>query len=340
MPKICIFNDPHYSRTQPTCRTEKYYRECLQELDNCIQVAKKVGAHAVACTGDWFHRKGKTRFSEVNDILTKTSSWRAIGLEVLSILGNHDIAGHDLSSMSKRAVGAMVHSGQVRLLDKAPYFFENDSGSIYVTGTSYFHGCDSSDEARIRMYGANRKVGSDIHIHLCHGTLINKGSFFDDFTTAPELIDLLAAHGKCPDVIVCGHLHFSEGVRAYDHPKVAGKKVLVCRVGSLGRVSRDDMDRVPVCLALATKGTEVKYREYPVGVEASRASSDPVQDPEANYDRIREFVSILREESDEWSSRDVRGVVKEVVRKLGYGDLVLERALSAVEGRELVGLED
>ena len=69
------------------------------------------------------------------------------------------IAGHSLDNLDTRAVGTMVRSRVLHLLDHEPFLIEDDDGAIGITGTSYFHGCDANDENRVRMYGANPRNG-------------------------------------------------------------------------------------------------------------------------------------------------------------------------------------
>jgi len=345
--RLVFFNDPHYSRHAPECRADTYPGEILDKFHECARIAKKIGASAIGCSGDWFHRKGKVTFREANDILTVLRSWHDKGLQPIGILGNHDIAGHALDSLDTRAVGTMVHSKVLQLLDHEPYHKRTEDGSVYVTGTSFFHGCDSTDENRTKMYGAKvpwetgPKHGFDedgqpnpIHVHVCHGTLLQKGEFFEEFTTAEYLIELLYAMGKLPDVIVCGHLHFDEGIKLYDRPDGDGK-VAVCRVGSLGRVASDDFKRTPNALVLAIKGRSVVCKKIAIGKDVLRGGeTKDSRDPEEYEERIQEFVRVLREEADSWSLVDHRTLLQRVAEEMGHDEEIFEIAASAVEKRQ------
>lgn len=356
MPRLVVFNDPHYTVEPPECRADTYRTEVLAKFHEVARLAVKLKAAAIGCTGDWFHRKGKVTFRESNDLLAVLSGWRKLGLEVVGILGNHDIAGHALESMDSRAVGTFVHSKILHLLDHEPWSADDEEGHLVVTGTSYFHGCDDSDEARVRMYGspvgfsvpevAPSPGGKDpgwmrdrtVHVHFAHGTLLQRGEFFESYTTAEPLIELLCEVGRCPDVIICGHLHFSEGVKTYERPDGKGT-VTVCRVGSTGRVAADDLERQPSALLVATRGRKAVFREIPIGKPVRRPDSttgpdgQPV-DPKEHEQRIREFVRVLREEADEFSLSDHRELLREIVDRMGHGEEVYEAALKAVERRQ------
>ncbi len=335
MPRLVLFNDLHFSHHPPECRADSYSYEILDKLHEVARIALKLKVSVIGCSGDWFHRKGRVSFREANDLLTVLRGWRDKGFDVVGILGNHDIAGHSLDSLDNRAVGSLVHSRTLHLLDHEPY----SVGGVHVTGTSYFHGCDSDDESRLRMYGAVRpgELAEGIcHVHVAHGTLLQRGEFFEDYTTAPELIELLHEHDRLPDVIVCGHLHFPEGVRLYDHPGKPGRnRVAVCRVGSLARVASDDFDRRPKVLLIAVERNKFLCREIPVGGEVKRGG-DPGdhRDPCEQEERIQEFVRVLREEADSFALADHGSLLREIASRMGHDDEVLGVAMDAVERRQ------
>jgi len=341
---MVVVNDIHYTVNAPECRADTYAVEILSKLHEVARLAKRLGAQAIGCTGDWYHRKGRTLFRESNDVLAVLHGWREKGLDVVGILGNHDIAGHSLDSLDNRAVGSLVHSRVLHLLDHEPYKISNEGSSMAVTGTSYFHGCDSSDEGRLRMYGApypcrprawNPADPDPVHVHFAHGTLLQRGEFFEDYTVAGDLVELLAEHDRLADVIVCGHLHFPEGVRLYDRPGVPGRKVAVCRVGSLARVASDDFDRLPSALVIAAKGASFLCKPVPIGAEVKRGEErEDARDPAEHEARIKEFVRVLREEADDWSLVEHGPLLRQVAEGMGFGEDVLERAIGAVERRQ------
>lgn len=335
MSRLIVFNDPHFSRHAPECRSDTYAGEILDKFHDVARVARRLKATTIGCTGDWFHRKGKVTFHEANDLLAVLNRWREEGIDVVGILGNHDIAGHSLDSLDNRAVGTLVNSNVLRLLDYGPYEVGPD---LWVTGTSYFHGCDHDDDARVKMYGHARPEDlpqDGCHVHLAHGTLLQRGEFFEDYTVASELIDLLAEHGVLPDVIACGHLHFDEGIKLYDRPDGPGK-VAICRVGSLGRVSSDDFDRQPKALVIAVKDGRFVCKATPIGKDVLKPGSTP-EGSETGTERtekIQDFVRVLREEADEWELADHTQLLEACAEQLGHDEKILKRALTAVEAHQ------
>ncbi len=336
--------DVHYARQEPECRAPSYADEVKQKLHDIAQLARRLKADAIGCAGDWLHRKGRASFHEANDLLAIMSTWRRWGLDVVGILGNHDIAGHALDSLDTRASGGLVHSKILHLLDHSPWVKED----LGVTGTSYFNGNDSSDEARVRTYGAPRPHTVDVkgyatgvevavHVHFAHGALMLSGDFFEDHTKPGPLVQLLHDAGRLPDVIVCGHLHFPEGIKDVESPD--GRVISLVRPGSTTRVSSDDLERQPQVVVIATNGTKRTIKLVPVGqkdpprMTAAEAPGDP-RTPEERETRISEFVRVLREEADAFSLTDWRHLIREVADRMGHGNDVIDIALAAVEKRQ------
>ncbi len=349
MSRLILFNDPHFSRHPPECRAESYPHEILDKMHECAALAVRLKAQAVGCSGDWFHRKGKVTFAEANDVLAAARSWRAKGLDVFGILGNHDIAGHSLDSLDNRAVGTLVHSRVLQLLDHEPYRCASPDGEIYVTGTSYFHGCDHDDIARIRMYGAETpwergdEPGTDtegnpapLHVHVAHGTLVRR-EFFEEYTVMSELVEALFLANCLPDVIVCGHLHYSEGVQMFPRPDGNGE-VAICRVGSLGRVSSDDVERQPQALVIAAKWPRFICKAVPIGKDPKKPKGQAVNEAgetrEEHEERIQDFVRILREEADTWSVVDHSVLLGRLATEMALPEEALAMAVQAVERRQ------
>jgi len=336
--RLVFFNDPHVSRHAPSCRADSYHHEVLDKLHECARIATKLGAAAIGCSGDWFHRKGKVTFAEANDLLAVLRGWRAKGLDVIGILGNHDIAGHSLDSLDNRAVGTLVHSQVLHLLDHAPW--TSPEGNVVVTGTSYAHGGDADDEARARTYSVGLESEWEPPqgmqwVHVAHGTLV-KREFFDDYTRMEDLVALLDQHGILPDVIVCGHLHYSEGIVEVPRPSDPGRIVRLCRLGSLGRVSSDDLDRQPQALVLAFKGSRCVAKAVPIGKPPLGRQDDVESDPEREdyEERIQDFVRVLREESDDWSMVDHQVLLRRLAVETEQPEAVVEAAIRAVERRQ------
>lgn len=335
MARLVLVTDVHYTRTAPECRAASYPREVLAKLHQAGQVAAKLKADAIGCCGDWFHRKGRATHAEANDLLAVLASWRALGLDVLGILGNHDIAGHSLESLDERASGALVHSQLLHLLDDG--YWSRDG--MAVTGTSYFNGTDDTDESRIRTYGAERPDGARVHVHLAHGALMLSGDFFEAHTKPDQLLHILTEAGRCPDVIVCGHLHFPEGVREFTAPD--GRKVTLVRPGSTSRVSSDDVVRQPQATVVASAGERYTVKLVPIGQPVVHAPQDLVageaadtRTPEEHAARIADFVKQLREEADAFDLADWRGLIGQVAEKLNVSGRVRDLAVDAVNKRQ------
>lgn len=334
MSRVIVINDIHWTRNPPACRGPEYSNQLSKKFDQVLNLAVKLKVDALLCTGDWFHRKGRVTHRECNDLLTILNDFSVEGIKVAGIAGNHDIAGDKIKGIGnihQRAVGVLVYSGLLQLLDHVPL----ELSDLYVTGTSYFHGCDRDNISRLRMYGAENKTDGKTHLHLAHGALVLSGTFFDEFSVAQDIVDLLAKHGRMPDILVSGHLHYHEGIKKF-RSGITGKMASVCRPGGFSRVSRDDLDRQPRMLLIDARKGKYVLKEIPIDRDEVEAPAEPKTDEKTDeqVERIQDFVRSLRLEADQWSTSDFRPLLTKICDELDYGEGVLERAVELLETHE------
>ena len=110
---LCI-GDVHFTIDHPISRDEQYPKDILKKLVECIQLAKKLKCDYILCTGDWFHRKSQASFYEANLLM---SMFKKSHIPIYGIAGNHDIAGYNLKTLTSRALGSLITSGHLHLLD-------------------------------------------------------------------------------------------------------------------------------------------------------------------------------------------------------------------------------
>src|SRR3990167_5941283 len=130
MIKILTIGDIHYSDVAPISRNEDYYKHILKKLLECILIAKKLEVDYICPTGDFFHRKSAASFHEAIMLMSVIKRSK---IPFVGIGGNHDYTGYNLNTINNRALGCLVESGLIRLLDFNPI----ESGGILLMGNSY-----------------------------------------------------------------------------------------------------------------------------------------------------------------------------------------------------------
>ena len=212
MPKFIIFNDPHYTETPPRMRKDTYGADILSKIDEVILLSEQHNCDAILCTGDIFHRKGDVTHSEVFKLM---SVLKKAKVPILTILGNHDIIGYNFDSYKTRAIGTLIKSDIIKLLDSKEYRFDN----VVVSGKSYNNRYDQPGSKS--YYLPYKKLKEELSIHLTHGMLMFDKAFpFGGSTTLEQIKDT-----DC-DVIINGHYHTRLGI----------SKTGKCQVFALGSI--------------------------------------------------------------------------------------------------------
>ena len=319
--KLLCIGDIHYSETPPCSRDEFYPRDILKKLVECISVAKKLKCDYILCTGDWFHRKADATFHEANTLmkLLKMSP-----IPFRTIYGNHDVSGYAASTLFHKALGSLITSGHMELLDTHPI----DQDGLLVTGTSHNRMYDVSRAAYFKAEGQEDRYS----LTVTHGALILKdsGTFWGQHTNMDHLREI-----KRPlhNIIFNGHTHHHQGVY-----KFKDRDCTIFSIGSLSRniLKEDVAKRRPVVLFLDVKDEEFKYEE--IELKSARAFEDAFILPEASRENedtsIKDFVASLVNESGTFATLDDKEMIKSTIKKLGYTKETEDRVLTYIDKGE------
>jgi DNA repair exonuclease SbcCD nuclease subunit len=95
MSRILFIGDPHLDSRTPLSRLDDYRVTTINKLDNLLTLAVRKKAKYVVMTGDMFHRSD-IPMSYLNEVLRMLKKFKAEGVEVYSLIGNHDLP-HNIS---------------------------------------------------------------------------------------------------------------------------------------------------------------------------------------------------------------------------------------------------
>ena len=319
--KLLLFGDLHYTDTAPISREETYPKDILRKLVECIVLAKKLKCDFIGCTGDFFHRKSSATFHEA---ITLMSIMKKSPIPFVGVGGNHDYTGYNKSTINKRALGTLVASGHLRLLDDNPI----ESGGILVTGSSFSSTYDVDRVAYVKP----EQHEKFFTLAVTHGTLelTENGSFWGNYT---NMSHLRALEYPLHDIIFNGHRHDDQGIF-----ELKDRDCTVFSTGSLARniLKEDVAKRKPKATYIEIKDGEFSYEE--IELKTTRKFSSAFIIPETINDEqsqsIREFVDVLSKESGELNIASDRNLVKKLIKRFGYKKEVEMQVLDYLENSE------
>jgi exonuclease SbcD len=260
--KLLITGDWHYRSQNPVSRADDFQSTLNAKLHEVGQIAYDHDVEAIIVPGDVFDSPSPA-------YSTLTSLERIIkdnGRQVWAVPGNHDEHAHSLESLERTAYGHLAATGMIRDLAASPA--EMDTVTVSGTGFSADTDTDVSDYLIPECKDATK---DSVRIHVAHGMLLDRAPGFEMRYT---LLEDVAKHPRCPDILVCGHEHLGFGVKRL--PRAAGGEVVFINPGAVVRLSAHpgEMERtVQVCLLEVYPGTPPECHSCGVALLPENASS-------------------------------------------------------------------
>jgi len=211
MSRILFIGDPHLDSRTPLSRLDDYRVTTINKLDNLLTLAVRKKAKYVVMTGDMFHRSD-IPMSYLNEVLRMLKKFKAEGVEVYSLIGNHDLPHNIMEYFNRTPLAVLFASGLVKRL------------STIAFDNSVIHGLNFTESIDNVMTVEDKK-----NILVMH--------YATDNTVPADNVPLEDLEAF--DIVVAGHDHM------YYEP-LHGLNVTVYRPGSLTRRSKEqyNLDRV------------------------------------------------------------------------------------------------
>lgn len=235
--KLLVTGDWHYRANPPRSRADDFQSTLNAKLHEVGQIAYDHDVEAIIVPGDVFDSPSPA-------YSTLTSLERIIkdnGRQVWAVPGNHDEHAHSLESLERTAYGHLAATGMIRDLAASPA----EMDTVTVSGTGF--SADTDTDVSDYLIPERKDDAKDsVRIHVAHGMLLERAPGFEMRYT---LLEDVAKHPDCPDVLVVGHEHLGFGVRRI--PRVKGGELVAINPGALARLSAHpgEIERMPqVCL--------------------------------------------------------------------------------------------
>jgi DNA repair protein SbcD/Mre11 len=248
MIKLLYFTDTHIRGSNPKSRKDNYVETLKFKFREIVEKTRAEKIDIVLFGGDLFDRPdiSPSVVKEFVNIL------KDMPLPIYSVLGNHDVYGHNPDTVNRTILGILDTLGILKLIakDEKVYIRKNNS-IIQLTGCHYYYDIDSSPGREGYVVS---KADCDYSIHMVHGFLLDR-PFIEGipFTLIDDIADKTEA-----DITLCGHYHTGFGI------KKASEKYFV-NPGSLSRISSTmpEIARVPSYL-IAELGSDIKLSIKPL----------------------------------------------------------------------------
>lgn len=312
MLRILYLTDTHLRGTAPASRTDDFAAAVKAKLAEVVGLAESLNAAAVVHGGDLFDlpEPGVGQVGEYLEILSR------IHAPLFVVPGNHDIYGHNPSTLPRTLLGLLARVGVVRILGREPVIVEGGGVRVRLTGQGFHPEMDRRGPAEDYAVPPAAVDGCDYAVHVVHGMLLPRAEIssapFLPAATAAE--DVLAVTGA--DYTLAGHYHspweVCTGGRAAANP------------GALVRVTSEarELARRPQVMVIEAGREGISHRYVPLS--SARPGEEVLDTARLDADRAREearaeFLASLEAFGGGPHGIDPEEVLRETMTRMGVG---------------------
>lgn len=234
--KLLITGDWHYRANPPRARLDDFQETLDAKIREVFKIAVEERCRVIVVPGD-LTDSPSLAFSTVTRL---ENLIRGKGVGLFAIPGNHDEFGGNLNSLDRTVYGHLAATGAIndRLMQPSMCSPWND---VHVEG----HGFSTDTDSNLDDYLCHKET-TQTTVVVAHGMLLERSPGFELKHT---LLEDVAKHQSCPDVLIVGHEHLGFGVKRL--PRAKGGELVAINPGALVRLSAHpgEIERMPqVCL--------------------------------------------------------------------------------------------
>lgn len=132
---ICVVGDMHLHGTNFSSRVDNYVETTIQKLSILRREMLAKGVRYLVCLGDIFHVP-KERTDYEFAVIEEFQKFKKSGIEVFSIVGNHDISNERLELINKSSLGILFITKTINPFTKIT-FARGEKTPLVLTGCNF-----------------------------------------------------------------------------------------------------------------------------------------------------------------------------------------------------------
>lgn len=323
--KLLFFTDTHIRGTTPKNRKDIFIDTIEKKIIEIISIIDENGVDFVLHGGDLFDRPDisiaiASKFAKLLD---------QIKVPIYLISGNHDIFGHNPTTINRTMLGLFDALDIVNLVNSYDkIILKKDNMKVQLTGQPYIYDIDKPSN---RNYYLLNEVNEDVNysIHMVHGMLLDKPFIKGiPYTLIDDIKNTFA------DITLSGHYHAGFKTINIDNKYFINP-------GSLVRVnnSLSEIDRKPQVVLLELEDS-ISVRYIPLNTALPGSEILDRKEIENNLfknERLYEFEQSINAALD-FEKMDINQVLIEVSNAEGVDDEVIVEALRRIAISQMKGL--
>ncbi len=318
--KLLFFTDTHIKATNPISRTDDYLNTVECKFNEVREIVKDEKIDYVLHGGDLFDRPDVP----VRIVGKFANILKSYDVPIFMISGNHDIFGHNPSTVERSMIGLLNTLNIITLINKdEPIILKGSNIVVQLSGAPYIYDIDSNFKD---YYFPKRLDNMDYHIFMIHSFLLDK-PFIN--TVSHTLID--EVKDVDADIVLSGHYHTGFGIKEYNDRYFINP-------GSLLRTNSSipEMNRIPevIIIDLGKDGITIKERVLKTALEGNLVLNQNDKSEKLRSEALEEFKLLVRENAN-LENYNIVEILKEISTKNNFPKEILEQALKRLEDVEV-----
>lgn len=278
MPDFVYITDVHVRSNAPVRRKDPDFLQTIKDkLSEVVNFCNDKNVDALLIGGDLYDSYSPPPSS----VLCVVEALRPLKCPAYAILGNHEMLGHQVQSITNRMLG-LLHRFEndypVKLLNHSEDSFSIDINGIKIQAMHYFNGI----EEKIKSYSCNKPQPG---IFMAHANIVKAPTVFPDHVCYDDC--------KPPyNVILCSHYHKMQGVLQIGSHMFVSPGAL-CR----GTISIDDLNRTPSFAFISFQPSKISAKIIPL--QCAKPSEEvfdvvAVREEREQENRLNDFIEQIK----------------------------------------------
>lgn len=315
--RLLYLTDTHIRGTSPRSRTDDFPQTIKRKLWEVKEIIQREKVDLVLHGGDVFDRPNLSP-AVVRDFV---QIFQQFEVPIYAVAGNHDIYGHNPSTLDRTMLGLLDTLGIIQLLhagERVP--FEKEGLVVQLSGQAFHLELDRRESSI--DYGVTNEIGADYCIHMVHGMLVDRPLPEGVAHTLIEQLSLPSA----ADILLTGHYHAGFPIQ-----KQGGKYIV--NPGAIARVNNHptEMMRIPQ-IVLIELGESIHIQQIPLSsAEDGEAVLDRTYLEQTAY-RQKQLASFVQEIQavSEFQLLDFPEMIEEISRSTDIEPAVKQETLRRI----------
>ena len=313
--RILYFTDTHIRGSNPKNRIDDFVESLEEKFEEIVHIVNTKDIDYVIHGGDLFDRPDIS----ISVVSKFTNIIKKIKKPIYIVSGNHDIFGHNPSTIDRTMLGLLRSLDFLNIIDKdSEIVLEKDGLRVQLTGLPYSYNIDTNKDGYIvKHIGEN----IDYSIHIVHGMLLDKPFVKGiPYTLVDDIIETKA------DITLSGHYH--AGFKTIEKE---GKYFI--NPGSLVRITNSlkEIERIPKLVLINLTD---KINIEMVNLTSAKPGEEVLDRTEIEKstfrgERIIEFKQTI-DSAINFEKMDINDLLLEVTLAENLSDRVKEEAIKRI----------